>query len=68
MKKLLTFAVVGVAVVSMTSCKKDWNCDCTVSGVTTTSVIPDSNKSDAEEACDALGTAAAIVGGSCELQ
>jgi 5-enolpyruvylshikimate-3-phosphate synthase len=68
MKKVFLAAVVLAGTFSMTSCKKDWNCDCTIAGQTTTSVIQDVNKSDAEDACNALSVAAAFAGGSCELK
>ena len=50
------------------SCKKDWNCDCTVTGVTTTVVISHQKKKDAQEVCDTLSSSAAIANGSCELE
>lgn len=67
MKKFFIPALAALFIVGMTSCKKDWDCTCTVGGVTTTTVIPDVNKSDAEEACDAINTLNALLGGSCSL-
>lgn len=67
MKKFFIPALAALFIVGMTSCKKDWDCTCTVGGVTTTSTIQDVNKSDAEDACNALNTAASIGGGSCSL-
>ncbi len=68
MKKTLLLAVMFVGVASMTSCKKDRDCECTIGGQTSVTTIPDASKSDAEDACDALSIAAAIGGGSCELK
>jgi hypothetical protein len=66
MKKVLAIAVLGVFVLS--SCKKDYTCSCTVLGMTTDSVLKDVKKKDAEKACDATSTSAAILGGSCTLK
>lgn len=56
------------AVIGLTSCKKDWTCECTYSDPTgdivTTLEINDAKKKDAEAACDALG----LLGASCELK
>ncbi|MDG1781136.1 MAG: hypothetical protein P8H59_09300 [Flavobacteriales bacterium] len=68
MKKTLLLAAMFVGVASMTSCKKDRDCECTTNGVTTVVTITDQTKSDAQEACDALSVATSIVGGSCELK
>ena len=68
MKKTLLLAVMFVGVASMTSCKKDRDCECTANGETTVTTIPDVNKSDAEEACDALSVLTSLGGGSCELK
>lgn len=54
MKKTLLLAVMFVGVASMTSCKKDRDCECTISGQTTVTTITDQSKSDAEEAGDEL--------------
>jgi hypothetical protein len=48
---------------SMSSCKKDWTCTCTLLGATSAIPINDATKSDAEDACSALE----ILGNSCEL-
>lgn len=68
MKKSLLLAVMFVGVASMTSCKKDRDCECTVLGETSVTTLTDVSKSDAEEACDAASATAAILGGSCELK
>ena len=64
MKKI--FAAVAI-VALFASCKKDYTCDCTILGQTTSTPINDAKKADAEDACDALGASAAILGGSCTL-
>ncbi len=66
MKKV--YMMLAVCAIALASCKKDYTCSCTILGQTTDSVIADSNKADAEDACDALNTSAAILGGSCELK
>ncbi|MFT5777448.1 MAG: hypothetical protein ACI837_000380 [Crocinitomicaceae bacterium] len=65
MKKVLAVAV--FAAFGLMSCKKDYTCDCTVLGQTSSTQIKDSKKKDAEDACSALSTSAAIIGGSCTL-
>lgn len=67
MKKVLMFAVAGLFVAGLASCKKDYTCSCTISGQTTSTPINDAKKKDAQDACDALSTSASIVGGSCSL-
>ncbi|MCB9222808.1 MAG: hypothetical protein H6582_01420 [Crocinitomicaceae bacterium] len=68
MKKVLIAVVVLAGSMSMTSCKKDYTCDCTVSGSTYSLTIPDAKKKDAESACDTWGTLYTLGGGSCELK
>lgn len=61
MKNLLKLTVVGVfGVVALTSCKKDWTCECAanIGGVTIHSdtlspVLSDLSKKDAQTSCDA---------------
>lgn len=60
--------MLAVCAFALASCKKDYTCACTIAGVTTESTIADAKKADAEEACDASNTAAALLGGSCELK
>lgn len=50
MKKIVVIAVVGLFVFA--SCKKDYTCDCSVSGQTLTISLNDYKKKDAESACD----------------
>lgn len=69
MKKVIgiaAFAVLGM--VALSSCKKDYTCECTVGGSTSSTVYEDIKKSDAEDACTSLSTLAALGGGSCSLK
>lgn len=69
MKKVIkigAFAFAGALLFA--SCKKDWTCECTVGSVTTPSSIKNAKKKDAKKTCDALGSTASIVGGSCTLK
>jgi hypothetical protein len=50
-KLLLSVAVLGFITLASSSCKKDWNCDCTIEGDNYKFEINDATKSDAEEAC-----------------
>jgi len=65
MKNLLLIAG-AVFVLSLASCKKDRDCECT-GGILPdqTFTYEDVNKDDAEEACDLQSTL--WTGGSCEL-
>ena len=65
MKKLLVIAV--IAIVGLASCKKDYNCSCTILGQTTVSEFKDVSKDDAQQACDEADAAAQLLGGSCTL-
>ncbi len=63
MKKLLfVFAIAAIG--SLASCKKDYTCECTLLGVSTSFEIEDSKKGDAEDACDD----AQAGGADCELK
>ena len=69
MKKIIgvaAFAVLGM--VALSSCKKDYTCECDIMDTTTSQVFKDVKKKDATDACDALSTAAAIVDGSCSIK
>ena len=67
MKKVLLVGLV-IAGASLTSCKKDYTCTCTIAGFDdTVTPLNDYKKSDAEDACDALNTSASTLGGSCAL-
>lgn len=72
MKKVLFVAVLALA--GLTSCKKDWSCECQINsgGATVTQPYPiaDASKADAKTACDAYQTQANLVGStiSCNLK
>ena len=73
MKKLLSIAAVTVALVSLSSCKKDYTCTCkyTPTGFTeqtSTTTLADYKKKDAETACVNIQSTYNLVGGTCELK
>lgn len=73
MKKLLSIAAITVALVSLSSCKKDYTCACTFSGAGAGTPaqnieIKDAKKKDAKETCDQAQTTWAAIGASCELK
>lgn len=53
MKKVLLFSAV-VALAGLTSCKKDWACECTYNGTTTTTTegYKDLTKKQAKAKCE----------------
>lgn len=52
MKKILLF-MGAVAVLSLTSCRKDWTCKCvTESSNTTFATVPDASFNDADATCN----------------
>lgn len=70
MKKLFVIsAVVMLLGLTLTSCKKDYTCTCTEPTGATNQVVAinDASKGDAENACDDLSGAYALIGGSCSL-
>jgi len=67
MKKVFSFLAVVVFIATFTSCKKDYTCTCTIAGVEQATPLDDMKKSDAEDACATLDTAAQLAGGSCTL-
>jgi len=72
-KKLLSIAAVTVALVSLSSCKKDYTCTCTFVEVgepnyETNLTIPNVSKKDAKTACDNFTTTYSVAGGTCELK
>lgn len=72
MKKVLLFVAV-VAVAGLTSCKKDWACECTYSGVTTSTTEGYSKltKKDAEAKCEGKVTVGLVTvnpGSNCTLR
>ena len=48
MKKLFAFGAAALLVFGMSSCSKDYTCDCEVFGITTSTPFNDLSKSDAE--------------------
>lgn len=63
------FFAVAAFVVSTTSCKKDWTCECKSSTVDNlTSGTWNAKKKDAQDACDALEKTYSVYGGKCELK
>lgn len=65
MKKVILVA--AVSMMALASCKKDYTCTCTTLGIDTAIPLNDYKKADAQDACDASSTAAALLGGSCKL-
>lgn len=49
MKKVL---FLGLILMALTSCKKDWTCECTAFGQTGSSTLKDMTKKDAKTECD----------------
>ncbi len=71
MKKVLLVAIAGVFVLGLSSCKKDWTCACTSSGITANAVTyPNTTKKAAKDACTSYETTAKIVAPSisCEIK
>lgn len=51
MKKL--FVILGVGILTISSCKKDWNCECTVNeSVVSNNPIKDKSKKEAISECN----------------
>ncbi|NOQ73673.1 MAG: hypothetical protein GQ574_16825 [Crocinitomix sp.] len=71
MKKLLLFSVVLGGLAVMSSCKKDYTCDCTFTSVPELSIeLNKYKKGDAEDACTSAETTYKIAdsGASCTLK
>ncbi|NQY68764.1 MAG: hypothetical protein HRT72_13710 [Flavobacteriales bacterium] len=66
MKKAVIIAG-ALLVFGMTSCKKEYSCDCTIAGETIENDLGEIEKEDAEAACDVLKAVATLTGGSCTL-
>lgn len=68
MKKFILVAAVATFALGMTSCKKDYTCDCSYTSggqtYTSSSTIKNAKKSDAKTACTALQ----IGGYTCTLK
>lgn len=67
MKKII-FAIAALGLISLTSCKKNYTCECTIAGTTTSSETGKVKKSDAETYCNNANSGAALLGGSCKLK
>lgn len=65
---MLILAAISLA--GLTSCKKDYTCDCSVLGSTIPVSIPNSTKDDAETTCDAARATYQIVDptATCNLE
>jgi len=73
MKRFFAFAAVSVALISLSSCKKDYTCTCdyTVVGIgdfSQTLGIPNSSKKNAESTCDDWKAEYASFNPTCELK
>lgn len=75
MKKITTILAVAALFAGTTSCKKDYSCECTDSGVTYTYTITDAKKSAAAAVCEGKGYDKIEFGGvastsssNCELK
>lgn len=70
MKKTTIFVFAAlIAAASLTSCKKDYTCECKNSLGTITNIpINDAKKSDATDACNASDVLYKLGGGSCTLK
>jgi len=66
--KKLSLLIGGVALISLASCKKDYNCSCTEDGFTFNYPINNAKKKDAEKVCDTWNTLYLMDGGSCTLK
>ena len=54
MKKLFIIVAVAGLAISSSSCKKDYTCECTYGGFSSSTEIKDAKSSEAEETCDNL--------------
>jgi hypothetical protein len=50
--------------IALSSCKKDYTCECTTAGVTTSVTMPKTTKKLAKDACNALNVGTV----TCELK
>lgn len=67
MKKLV-LAIAALGLISLTSCKKEYTCSCSILGTTTEAKSGKVKKADAKTWCETADTQAKIVGGSCSLK
>jgi len=66
MKKSILFSA-AFGLLALSSCRKDYTCDCTLDGYTQYLPIPDSKEKDVESMCDVWKAEYALDGGSCVL-
>ena len=65
MKKATILAAAAFVVASMTSCKKNYVCECKSATGNYTYDLGKIKKSDAKDACNAAGSLWLLAGGSC---
>lgn len=73
MKKHILLFAAGALIFGLSSCKKDWTCECTFTAVdgstqTSTTIFPKSTKKDAQTACDQAEQALSYANGNCTLK
>lgn len=52
MKKVLLLTIASVFVLGLSSCKKEWTCECTVNGFSVSTKTAKLNKADAKKSCE----------------
>lgn len=67
MSKKIVLTSIAFAFLGLMSCKKNYTCECTSSGGTS-SVTFKETKKKAEDACKSLNSSAQASGGSCSLK
>lgn len=50
----------------LTSCRKDWTCECTAGSISVRNTIKDKKKKDAKDECETSGNAG-IISYECKL-
>lgn len=68
MKKLFMVTLLAGGITAITSCKKEFTCQCTVFGFTDDTTLVDVSKSEAKDYCDDQDAGLTLFGGSCELK
>lgn len=68
MKKLFIVTLLAGGIAAVSSCKKEFTCECTVFGLTGDTTLTGVSKSEAKDYCDDQNTAASFFGGSCKLK
>ncbi len=70
MKKAILLPAIAVAIISMSSCERNFTCTCVYPNTnigTTKTNIKASKRSDAEVHCNSLNKGAQTLGGACAL-